>query len=138
MSKTPKNKIVVLVIEDEALILDLMEEVLADLDVPRKKYGVVDLGTFIGPPLSISEALFQLSNVMPYAAEAVHFAGGRHGFVRGRLRQPARACSSIIRLTCACSRAYTNYCGEKPNAAIEGNSRCAAPLATLQIFDGRS
>ena len=23
--------------------------------------------------------------------EAVHFAGGRHGFVRGRLRQPARA-----------------------------------------------
>ena len=36
MSKNPKNKIVVLVIEDEALILDLMEEVLADLDVPRK------------------------------------------------------------------------------------------------------
>jgi hypothetical protein len=36
MSKTPKNKIVVLVIEDEALILDLMEEVLAGLDVPRK------------------------------------------------------------------------------------------------------
>jgi hypothetical protein len=54
MSKNPKNKIVVLVIEDEALILDLMEEVLADLDVPRKKYSVVDLGTFIGTPLSIS------------------------------------------------------------------------------------
>jgi len=36
MSKTPKNKIVVRVIEDEALILDLMEEVLAGLDVPRK------------------------------------------------------------------------------------------------------
>jgi len=53
MSKTPKNKIVVRVIEDEALILDLMEEVLADLDVPQKK-GVVDLGTFIGTPLSIS------------------------------------------------------------------------------------
>jgi hypothetical protein len=34
MSKTPKNKIVVLVIEDEALILDLMG--LAGLDVPRK------------------------------------------------------------------------------------------------------
>ena len=44
------NKIVVLVIADEALILDLMEEVLADLDVPQKK-GVVDLGTFIGTPL---------------------------------------------------------------------------------------
>ena len=54
MSKNPKNKIVVLVIEDEALILDLMEEVLADLDVPRKKYGVMDLGSLIGTPLSIS------------------------------------------------------------------------------------
>ena len=31
-----ENRIVVLVIEDEALILDLMEEVLAGLDVPRK------------------------------------------------------------------------------------------------------
>ncbi len=36
MSKNPKNVVVVLVIEDEALILDLMEEVLAGLDVPRK------------------------------------------------------------------------------------------------------
>jgi hypothetical protein len=34
MSKNPKNVVVVLVIEDEALILDLMEEVLTDLDVP--------------------------------------------------------------------------------------------------------
>jgi hypothetical protein len=33
MSKNPKN-VVVVVIEDEALILDLMEEVLTDLDVP--------------------------------------------------------------------------------------------------------
>ena len=83
MSKNPKNRIVVLVIEDEALILDLMEEVLADLDVPRKKYGVMDLGTFIGTPLSISEALFQLSNVMPYAARSCSLRG-RAPWIRAR------------------------------------------------------
>jgi hypothetical protein len=40
-------------------------------------------------------------------------------------------CSSIIRLTYACSRAYANYCGENPNAATLGISRCAAAISNF-------
>ena len=48
MSKNPKNKIVVLVIEDKTL------KKCSQTSTSLEKYGVVDLGTFMGTPLSIS------------------------------------------------------------------------------------